>query len=137
MWLPPGGHCEPNEDPASAAVREAFEESGLAVEVIPPPGLLAVEVPRVIPPPDVILLEDIVRQDQPFHQHIDHVYFTRALAEVDPAAPLPHGPGRWFSAHDLRDAFSLEAPDATLVPVADDVRLLGIKAIAVAEGRPC
>ena len=132
MWLPPGGHCELDEDPVQAAVREALEESGIAVEVIPPADLIACAGPAVLPPPAVILIEDIVRADQPFHQHIDHVYYTRPLPEVDFDAPIPHGPHRWVTAGELAGAFSLPAPDGTLVPVAEDVRLLGIRAIAAA-----
>lgn len=134
MWLPPGGHCELNEDPVQAAIREALEETGMRVTVIPPPDVLVCEGPAVLPPPAVILVEDIVRHDQPFHQHIDHVYFTRPLDPVDLDAPLPGGhPWRWTTALELAHAFSLEAPDGTLVPVAEDVRLLGVRAIA-AEG---
>ncbi len=132
MWLPPGGHLEPNEDPVQGAVREAMEESGLDVEVIAPPDLLQVAKPVVLAPPAVILVEDIVRADQPFHQHIDHVYFTRASQAVDFSAPIPHGIHHWFSAEELGAAFSLPAPDGTLVPVAEDVRLLGIRALAAA-----
>lgn len=135
MWLPPGGHCEPNEDPVQAACREALEESGVEVVVIPPPDLLVCVGPIVLPPPAVILIEDIVRPDQPFHQHVDHVYFTRPVLEdlVNFQAPIPHGIHRWLASNDLDDAFSLPAPDGTLVPVAEDVRLLGVRAIAAAS----
>lgn len=133
MWLPPGGHCEPNEDPVEAAVREALEESGLAVGIIAPPGLITCSGPTVLPPPAVILVEDIVRPDQPFHQHIDHVYFSRALGSVDYATPIPHGVHHWAHPHELDGAFSLRAPDGTLVPVAEDVRKLGVLAIATAR----
>lgn len=136
MWLPPGGHLEPNEDPVQGALREAEEESGLACAVIPPPDLLVVDEPEVVPPPAVILIEDIVRADQPFHQHIDHVYFTRAVGDVDFAAPIPHGPAHWFEAAELAAAFSLPAPDGTLVPVAEDVRLLGLRALRAAQQEP-
>lgn len=129
MWLPPGGHSEPNEDPVETACREAFEESLLNVEVISPPDLLVCPGPRVLPPPAVILIEDIARDDQPFHQHIDHVYFTRALDQVNYDAPIPHGPHRWVDRATLAAAFSLEAPDGRLVPVAEDVRMLGVRAI--------
>jgi 8-oxo-dGTP pyrophosphatase MutT (NUDIX family) len=132
MWLPPGGHLEPNEDPVQGALREVLEETGVESAVIPPADLLIVDSPEVLPPPAVILVEDIVRNDQPFHQHIDHVYFTRALETVDFAAPIPHGAHRWFTADELAEAFSLPAPDGTLVPVAEDVRLLGIRALAAA-----
>jgi 8-oxo-dGTP pyrophosphatase MutT (NUDIX family) len=139
MWLPPGGHCEPNEDPAQAAIREAEEESGLVVEVIPPPGLLVLSepgTPAVVAPPNVILVQDIHAEGQPFHQHIDHVYFTRPRpgAAVDFEAAVPGGgPHGWFGAAELRDAFSLPAANGTLVRVAEDIRLLGIRAIAAAE----
>ena len=132
MWLAPGGHSEANEDPVQAALREAREESGLEVEVIPPADLLAVSEPAVLPPPAVILIEDIVRDDQPFHQHIDHVYFTRATEAVDHEAPIPHGPCRWVDRETLTDAFSLPAPDGRLVAVAEDVRLLGVRALDAA-----
>lgn len=135
MWLPPGGHLEPNEDPVQGAVREAREEAGLDVEVIPPPGLLQVERPLVLPPPAVILIEDIVRPDQPFHQHIDHVYFTRARGEVDFAAPIPHGLHRWVAYDEIAASVALPAPDGTLVHVAEDVRLLGLRAIEAAAAR--
>ena len=134
MWLPPGGHCEPNEDPVQAACRESLEESGLRVKVIAPPGLLVVETPMVLPPPEVILVENIVRADQPFHQHIDHVYFTRPVDDtVDFDAPIPHGMHTWASAAQLGGSFSLAGPDGTLVPVAEDVRLLGVRAISAAS----
>jgi 8-oxo-dGTP pyrophosphatase MutT (NUDIX family) len=133
MWLPPGGHLEVNEDPVEGATREALEETGHEVAVIPPPNLLVVESPVVVAPPAVILIEDIVRNDQPFHQHIDHVYFTRTLAPVDFKAPIPHGAARWFEREELLASFSLPAPDGTLVPVAEDVRLLGLRALAAAE----
>ncbi len=132
MWLPPGGHSEPNEDPVQTACREALEEAGLEVEVIAPPDLLACASPKVLPPPAVILIENITREDQPFHQHIDHVYFTRATGAVDFAAAIPHGPCRWVDAEALAGAFSLPAPDGTLVPVTEDVRLLGVRALAAA-----
>lgn len=129
-WLPPGGHLEPNEDPVQGAIREAEEESGLVVEVIPPPGLLRVERPVYLPPPDAVGVFDIDIEGQPFHQHIDFVYYTRPLVPVDFAAPIPEGIHRWLTADELGSPFFLPAPDGTLVPVAEDVRLLGLRAIA-------
>ena len=132
MWLPPGGHCEPNEDPVQTALREAREETGIAVQVIPPPDLLSceeVEGVSVLPPPAVILVEDIVREDQPFHQHIDYVYFTRPSAATKPVAP---DGWLWVKEDQLGASFSLPAPDGNLVAVAEDVRLLGLRAIHAA-----
>jgi len=139
MWLPPGGHCEPNEDPVEAACREAEEESGLAVEVIPPPHLLRLEEiggPLVLPPPEVILIEEIRAPGQPFHHHIDHVYFTRPLdGEVDFEQPIPGGNHRWVTVEEMASSFALTAPDGNVVPVAEDVRLLAIRAIAAAAAK--
>lgn len=133
MWLPPGGHCELNEDPVQAALREAREETGLEVEIIPPADLVVCEGPVVLPPPAVILIEDIVREDQPFHQHIDHVYYTRAVEPVNFAAPIPHGPTfAWVDLPTLRDPCSLPGPGGSPVAVAEDVRLLGVRAIEAA-----
>jgi len=133
IWLPPGGHLEPNEDPVQGALREAEEESGLAVGIVAAPGLLRVERPLYLPPPAAVGVFDIDIDGQPFHQHIDFVYFTRPLAPVDFAEPVPEGIHRWLTAEQLAPAFSLPAPDGTLVPVAEDVRLLGIRAIAAAQ----
>ncbi|MGH2632536.1 MAG: NUDIX hydrolase, partial [Tepidiformaceae bacterium] len=133
IWLPPGGHLEVNEDPVQGALREALEETGLAVEVIPLSELLPVERPVYLPPPAAVGVFDIEIEGQPFHQHIDFVYYTRPLGPVDFDAPIPEGIHRWLTAAELGAAFSLPAPDGTLVPVAEDVRLLGLRAIAAAQ----
>jgi 8-oxo-dGTP pyrophosphatase MutT (NUDIX family) len=135
MWLPPGGHCEPNEDPIQAAIREAKEESGLTVHIIRPPDMPELDRGKIKPPPAVMGIFDIHALGQPFHQHIDFVYYTRPGQGVDFEAPIPAGPHRWVDAATLESAFSLPAPDGTLVPVAEDVRVLGIRAIAAANGR--
>lgn len=42
LWLPPGGHVEPDEDPASTARREAQEELGIVEGVGDRPAFLTV-----------------------------------------------------------------------------------------------
>ena len=72
MWLPPGGHVDPNEQPDVAAVREVLEETGILAE------LVGDRAPRVGDPvplvrPEGVQLESI----GPGHEHIDLVYFAR------------------------------------------------------------
>lgn len=43
LWLPPGGHVEPHEDPAGTVQREASEELGLTVHDVSPPRFLTVQ----------------------------------------------------------------------------------------------
>ncbi len=38
IWIGPGGHLEPNEDPNESILREIWEEVGLKVELVCPPG---------------------------------------------------------------------------------------------------
>ena len=64
--------------------------------------------------------------------HLAERYFTRAIEAFDYEAPIPHGPCRWVKRETLGDAFSLPAPDGRLVPVAEDVRLLGMRALDAA-----
>jgi ADP-ribose pyrophosphatase YjhB (NUDIX family) len=72
MWLPPGGHVEPNELPDEAAVREVAEEAGIAVELVGERGV-GVERPIQLVRPAGIQLETI----RPGHEHIDLIYFAR------------------------------------------------------------
>ena len=82
LWLQPGGHIEPGEDPAAGALREATEETGLAVHH--PAGGPALVHVDVHPGPKG-------------HTHLD----VRFLIEAGDADPRP-GPGespdaRWFA----------------------------------------
>ncbi len=101
MWLPPGGHIEPNELPDEAAVREVFEETGIAAVLT---GARALDLddpaaPRQLVRPEGIQLEQIT----PTHQHIDLVYFARPVSstaiEIMPEAGVT-GAG-WYSLEDL------------------------------------
>ncbi|MDQ3459913.1 MAG: NUDIX domain-containing protein [Deinococcota bacterium] len=86
MWLPCGGHIEPNELPDEAAVREVFEESGVPVVLVGERALRS-EPPRQLIRPRGVQLETIL----PGHEHIDLIYFAvpapgyeGALLETDP-----------------------------------------------------
>lgn len=115
-WLPPGGHIDENELPEDAARREVLEECGLEVELLDAPAGPWGQV-RVLHTPVCVLLEDI----EPGHQHIDLIYFGRSRSEEVKVNPREAADHRWFSAADLN------SPE-----VAEDIRILGLRALATA-----
>ena len=114
MWLPPGGHIDRDELPHVAAVREVKEETGLDVELIHAESTIHSENAQEIPGPRHLLLENI----NPFHQHIDMIYFAKASSfDVTP------DPGEsielmWFTAEELEGD-----------EIENDIRQLGKEAI--------
>ena len=80
LWLPCGGHVEPNELPDEAAVREVLEESGVPVALVGERAL-EVEVPRQLVRPRGVQLETIYEG----HEHIDLIYFARPVEDYDGA----------------------------------------------------
>lgn len=99
IWLPPGGHIEPNELPDEAAIREVEEESGLVVELT---GGYGVEVddpsaPMQLVRPQGIQLEDI----SPGHQHIDLIYYARPTGVSPETLPPVIEDMRWLGEDEL------------------------------------
>ncbi len=129
-WLPPGGHIEPNEDPAQAVVREALEETGLSVEVVSTAPALGLSYPEQVAPPCAIMVEDIHDPTDGFHKHIDMIYFCRPTGNH---GALARG-WQWVSRAALQERQPLTdgANPAALPP--EDVRLLGLRAIEWVEG---
>lgn len=82
-WLFPGGHVELHETPEDAAVREAYEETGLRVTLWKPPHFEAVpnDNGRELIPPAYMNIHDIPGLDHR-HQHISLVYFATAKTDV-------------------------------------------------------
>jgi len=82
-WMQPGGHLEPGEDPAEAALREGVEETGLPLaHPLAGPRLVHLDVHRAGP--------------KSSHVHLDLRYLL-VCDDVDPTPP----PGestevRWF-----------------------------------------
>ena len=129
MWLPPGGHIEPNEDPCQAALREALEETGVHIVILPTRAPFQYRQPLQLPAPATIMLEDIpATSSEPAHQHLDLIYFSRPQ-DLDPPAPLG-GTWRWVTADELGNNYAL-APSKGSPPVSvpEDVRMLGLAAI--------
>ncbi len=114
MWLPPGGHIDRDELPHIAALREVKEETGLDVDLIHDMPTIHSENAQEIPGPRHLLLENI----NPYHQHIDMIYFASADSpEVTPDS----GESielRWFSLDDLEGD-----------EIENDIKVLGKEAI--------
>ncbi len=100
MWLPPGGHIEEHELPEEALLREIYEETGLRVEILSPrvaPDPPEPEV-RYLHIPNHVQFERIA--DHP--DHVDLIYFCRALDGEAVFCEKEHEDMRWHSASDLK-----------------------------------
>ncbi len=97
LWLPPGGHVEPNELPDDAAVREVWEEAGVEVTLV---GERAIDAagPRQLVRPRGVQLEDIA----PGHQHVDLVYWARPVEPYAGAIRSEGAPFGWYDAASVR-----------------------------------
>ena len=104
----PGGHVEPEESCAEAALREVAEETGQAVTLIGPPAAPAppgYRARRVALP--WWIAEYQVAPDSHLgvaHVHIDHLYVALAdgtLPAAGAALPGAAHPFGWYAAGDL------------------------------------
>ncbi len=138
MWLPAGGHIEPDEDPLQAAVREALEETGLSIVILPTSAPYSYQEPPQLPAPVTIMVEEIrATPSEPAHQHLDMIYFGRLDGQSDVKdVSLPSTDSwRWVSAEALRDNDGLAPGDGMpSVAVAEDVRVLALAAIDRVSG---
>lgn len=114
-WIPPGGHVEPDETAAEAAVRETLEEAGCRVRLLPGP---TTPVPAGFPHVPVIVPWWIVEMPASAdghtperHVHVDHVF----VGLWDGQVQEPETRVRWFDEREL-----LETPQ-----IAEDSRLQG------------
>jgi 8-oxo-dGTP diphosphatase len=84
MWLYPGGHVEPNEEPQEAALRELEEEVAISAELLScgaaPEMRLDIDPGSVaeLPVPLAVLSEMIPNKGGGHHWHIDMIYIARA-----------------------------------------------------------
>lgn len=104
-WLPPGGHLEANELPCDGAKREAYEETGLEVELITQENIW-IQRPNAqsFERPYLCLLEEIPpHKETPAHQHMDFVYIARPkhtppILQTDEDHLI-----RWFSLGEMEN----------------------------------
>ena len=125
MWLPPGGHIEPNELPDEAAVREVVEETGVRVRLVGERGV-DVAYPRQLVRPVGIQLEDI----GPGHQHIDLVYVAEPedeACDVDETCAARDRAG-WYDPAGLEALGANEEIRAWVARAVDDIGRTGAMA---------
>lgn len=135
-WLAPGGHIEPNEDPVQATIREALEETGLDVRVIP--TSLAPDISNLeqITPPYTVLVEDVVDDEYGAHQHIDFIYMTtpqNAELREDGYPAVPPG-WVWMRRDELESRMPMKSPDGREMAPPDDVITLSLLGIDLLNG---
>ena len=131
LWLPPGGHIDRDEDPVQAVLREVREETGIVTEIVPGAASLRFGNVEQLAVPLAIIIADVAEGP---HQHIDMSYAVRPLAGAPREAPEADHGFIWVSEEQLRRDEHL--PVATCgvdMPIAEDVRVIGLRAIALAR----
>jgi len=129
IWLPPGGHVDPDEDPVQAVLREVREETGIDGEIVPHAALPAFTNIPQIPPPVAIIVADV---PEPPHQHIDMSYVVRPRPGSVRGTPAEDHGFIWVAEDQLRRAEALPvAARGVDIAVPEDVRVIGLRAIAL------
>jgi 8-oxo-dGTP diphosphatase len=115
QWLYPGGHIDPDEDPAQAAIREVLEETGVSAKVISDP-LPAYPPVTVHPPPYAILEMQVSDSKVGTHRHIDLLYVLRSASGQLTAQLEEVSAARWVS---IADVAALDTPAELPALIAD------------------
>lgn len=104
LWLQPGGHIEPDENPMQTAIREAMEETGIDVSSYLLPGDKVDDYAFKLPVPYYFLEEKIpAYQDTPEHFHLDFLYVVRLPTVVTPLLEQDGAHDiRWFTLEEVR-----------------------------------
>lgn len=103
-WMPPGGHVDPNETPPEAAKREAFEETGLEIELISQETLW-VNYPHsksIERPYHCFLQEMPAYGNTPAHYHMDFVYMGRPIGGRTSFNERESEALRWFTWQEVQ-----------------------------------
>ena len=128
IWLPPGGHIDPDEDPVEAVLREVREETGIDGEIVPHVEPLPFSNIPQLPPPLAIIVADVPEGP---HQHIDMSYVVkRRPGSTDCPPERDHG-FIWVTEDQLRAEESLPLPSGERELLAEDVRVAAMRAIEI------
>ena len=127
-WLPAGGHVETDETAAQCGIREALEETGLEVTLVPgPAALVPAGFPHRLVPAPWLVAEVRAAPDRHTgepHVHEDHVY----VATTTGPRPVrePEHQVRWFTLADI----------ASAAGISEDSRILAADLLALAAPQP-
>jgi 8-oxo-dGTP pyrophosphatase MutT (NUDIX family) len=99
-WLQPGGHWEENELPDESAIREAFEETGLEVELVG--DRLPRESDQIRP---FGIQRNIITEGE--HEHLDLIYLSIPKENGELVQNIEETDGiGWFSIDEINsDSF--------------------------------
>ena len=129
IWLPPGGHIDADEDMVQAVVREVREETGIRAEIVAHVELPGFTNLPQLPPPLAIIIADVPEGP---HQHIDMSYALRPIAGAERMPPEEGHEFVWVSEAELRSNEPLPVASCGVdMPVAEDVRVIALQAIAL------
>lgn len=116
MWLPPGGHIEPNEIPDDAVIREIEEETGIKAQIID-------ALPSVVPQP----IQGVKRQTAvPFYTNVhsvgDHDHYGACylcVADSDKVRLTNESKSyRWLSREEVKSDKSIREDIRAIALVA-------------------
>jgi 8-oxo-dGTP pyrophosphatase MutT (NUDIX family) len=113
IWVSPGGHIDPGEDPNEAVLREVWEEVGLKIELVGPQGWIKSDTEEYsdLVPPMFINRHSI----NEMHDHSSLIFFaTSAEGNINPQAEEDKGVEcRWVTQGELDE---LKKTDSRLRP---------------------
>jgi ADP-ribose pyrophosphatase YjhB (NUDIX family) len=93
IWLPVGGHIEPNEDPEEALYREVKEECGLEIELVNKTYGISDDECKFLPVPNFLDIHNISDK----HKHIAFEYVAIAKSNIVKFNKEEHDEIKWFS----------------------------------------